>query len=108
MARLYPLRILTHIFNPYAKKIKKWFENLVCQYFGCSKQFESLTSLCIHKRMVHGSQSWSCDLCDQNFRDEQSFADHTIDHPTIDPLLLPIECAAPEEVNVKIEELQLF
>jgi Zinc finger, C2H2 type len=74
--------------------------SFACQYFGCTKQFESLTSLCIHKRMVHGSQSWSCDLCDQNFRDEQSFADHTIDHPTIDPLLLPIECAPPEEVNV--------
>jgi Zinc finger, C2H2 type/Zinc-finger of C2H2 type len=84
--------------------------SFACQYFGCTKQFESLTSLCIHKRMVHGSQSWSCDLCDQNFRDEQSFADHTIDHPTIaqDPLLLPIECAPPEKVNVKIEELQLF
>jgi hypothetical protein len=84
-------------------------DSFACQYFGCAKNFESLTSLCIHKRMVHGAQSWTCDVCDKNFKDEPSFTNHTKSHATEvqDPLFLPIEYAPAKEIYVKTEELHI-
>jgi hypothetical protein len=67
--------MLTHNFKPKT--------SITCKFPGCSKQFESLKSLRIHKKMAHVSRVWwSCDFCDNLSSSEASYFDHLKSHKT--------------------------